>query len=104
MFNLISNAIKFKRDDTPEIHIKTMMQDDHVILSVEDNGIGIPKAEQETIFKMYKRLNHDVDGHGIGLYLAKKIVDATSGNITVESEHGKGSKFMIHFKAEEEPA
>jgi len=49
---------------------------------------------------MYGRLHQDVEGRGIGLYLAKKIVDATSGNITVESEPGKGSKFIISFKAE----
>ena len=50
------------------------------------------------IFDIYTRLNQDIDGQGIGLYLAKKIVDASGGNIVVESELGKGSKFMIHFK------
>ena len=49
---------------------------------------------------MYGRLHHDVEGQGIGLYLAKKIVDAAGGNIVVESEPGKGSKFMLYFKIE----
>jgi two-component system CheB/CheR fusion protein len=52
------------------------------------------------IFEMYGRLHHVVEGQGIGLYLAKKLVDAANGNIVVESEPGKGSKFLLYFKAE----
>jgi two-component system CheB/CheR fusion protein len=47
---------------------------------------------------MYGRLNHDVEGQGIGLYLAKKIVNAAGGNIMVESEPGVGTTFKIHLK------
>ena len=100
IYNLVSNAIKFQREESPVIDIETKKEGDTIVLSVQDNGIGIPKDDISTIFKMYGRLNNDVEGHGIGLYLAKKIVDATSGNIIVESELGKGSKFMIQFKAE----
>ncbi|SHF33867.1 ATP-binding protein [Pedobacter caeni] len=102
LYNLISNAIKFKGDQPPVIRIQTFREEETVILSVEDNGIGMSKGDLDRIFDMYGRLHQDVEGRGIGLYLAKKIVDATSGNITVESEQGKGSKFTISFKAEPE--
>jgi len=74
-----------------------------VVLSVQDNGVGIPKEDIPKIFEMYGRLNQEVEGQGIGLYLTKKIVDAAHGNMEVESIPGKGSKFTIHFKAEQEP-
>lgn len=100
VYNLISNGIKFKSDERPVINIHTTKQRDNVILPVQDNGMGIPKGDLDKIFNMYGRLHHDIEGHGIGLYLAKKIVDAVSGNIIVESVPGKGSKFIIYLKAE----
>jgi len=99
LYNLVSNAVKFKGDKKPEIHIRTAENGDNVIISVMDNGLGIPKDKLDKIFEMYGRLQLDVEGHGIGLYLAKKIVDAAGGNIIVESEPGKGSKFIIYLKA-----
>jgi len=102
VYNLVSNAIKFKRDDNPLIQIRSAREGDFVVLSVQDNGLGIPKAKLKKIFEMYGRLQQDIEGHGIGLYLAKKIVDAAGGNIIVESEPGEGSKFMIYLKAEPE--
>ncbi len=95
LFNLISNSIKFKRGEPLVINISTSIQDKHVILSVSDNGTGISKEDISKIFTLYTRLQKDVEGHGIGLYLAKKIVDASGGNILVESELGRGTKFII---------
>ncbi|MEO7214209.1 chemotaxis protein CheB [Mucilaginibacter sp.] len=102
VYNLVSNAIKFKSENTPVITIATSQEGDHVVLSVKDNGRGIPKGGIDKIFNMYGRLNQDVEGHGIGLYLAKKIVNAAGGKIVVESEPGVGSEFMIHLKMEAE--
>lgn len=102
VYNLISNAIKFRREESPVISIITRQEGDSVILSVKDNGKGIPKGGIGKIFDMYGRLNHDVEGHGIGLYLAKKIVNAAGGKIVVESEPGVGSDFMIYLKIETE--
>ncbi len=104
LFNLISNGIKFKGSERPVINISTSKEKDNIILSVQDNGIGISKNDCAKIFEMYGRVNYDIDGHGIGLYLAKKIVDAAGGNIVVESEMGKGCKFTIYLNAEPEPA
>jgi signal transduction histidine kinase len=95
LYNLISNSIKFKRGEPLVINISTSIQDKNVILSVSDNGTGIAKEDVSKIFTMYTKLRQDVEGHGIGLYLAKKIVDAAGGNIVVESEPGKGTKFTI---------
>ncbi len=102
LYNLISNAIKFRSNKAPVINIRTTREQEGLVLSVEDNGIGMDKEAIHTIFQMYGRLNQMVEGHGIGLYLAKKIVDASGGYIMVESEPGKGSKFIIHFKTEPE--
>lgn len=98
LFNLISNAIKFKRNEPPVINIHIKKDKDNILLSVEDNGIGIEKANTDKIFDIYGRLNSDKDGNGIGLYLAKKLVDAEGGNIIVESKPGFGSKFSIILK------
>ncbi|MBB6113052.1 two-component system, chemotaxis family, CheB/CheR fusion protein [Mucilaginibacter lappiensis] len=100
LFNLVSNGIKFNDSKTPLIHIDIAKNKEHIILSVQDNGKGIAKNEMDIIFDMYGRLHKEVDGQGIGLYLAKKIIHAASGNITVESELGKGSKFVIYLKTE----
>jgi two-component system CheB/CheR fusion protein len=97
IYNLISNGIKFKSDKTPVIEVRTFKEKESVVLSVKDNGIGMHKEDMVKIFDMYGRLHHQVDGHGIGLYLAKKIVDAANGNIVVESEPGEGSKFLVYF-------
>jgi len=97
LYNLISNAIKFKSDKIPVINIRTTNEKGTVVLSVQDNGIGMDKEGLDKIFDMYGRLHQHVEGHGIGLYLAKKIVDAANGNIIVESEPDKGSKFIIYF-------
>jgi two-component system, chemotaxis family, CheB/CheR fusion protein len=103
IYNLVSNSIKFKREEPPVINICTEKNGDNVLLTVEDNGMGMAKSDLNSIFDMYGRLHMDIEGHGIGLHLAKKIVDAAGGNIVVESEPGKGSKFMIYLKAEMEP-
>ena len=98
IFNLIANAIKFRSEQPPLIIIKTFLEKDEIILTVEDNGKGIPEAGLVKIFDMYGRLDASVEGNGIGLYLAKKIVDAAGGNLTVQSEIEKGTTFTLHFR------
>ena len=99
IYNLISNAIKYKRDLPPVINITTVKDGDNVIMTVQDNGAGIAKEKLHKVFEMYTRFSQDTEGNGIGLYLAKKIVDGVGGNIIVESEPGVGSKFIIHLMA-----
>lgn len=97
----MSNGIKFSNGSSPIIKINTRREIDYVVLTVEDNGIGMSKEELGRVFDMYGRLHHDIEGQGIGLFLAKKIVDAANGNILVESEPGNGSRFILYFQADE---
>lgn len=98
LISLISNAIKFKSSRNPEIVIRTERKEGFTILSVKDNGIGMEEAKIEYIFKMYRKLNSDIEGQGIGLYLVRKIVDASGGKVEVESQIDVGSTFKIYFK------
>lgn len=102
LYNIISNSLKFKRDEIPRIQISSSLEKKNVVIRVEDNGIGISKEDTSRIFDMYGRIHTDIEGKGIGLYLAKKMVNATGGQILVESEPGKGSKFTIYLKVTED--
>ena len=95
--NLISNAIKFHGDETPEIHISAQKTGSEWIFSVNDKGIGIDSKHQELIFGVFKRLHtrDEYKGTGIGLSICKRIVERHSGRIWVESEPGKGSTFYF---------
>jgi signal transduction histidine kinase/PAS domain-containing protein len=96
--NLISNAIKFKKEDIPpKINISAKKDDENreYIFSVLDNGIGIEKQYMERIFIIFQRL-HTMDeyhGTGIGLSIVKRIIERHGGRIWVESEFGKWSVF-----------
>jgi two-component system CheB/CheR fusion protein len=99
LYNLINNALKFKFPGrNPEIKITTNDLPDYTFLSVKDNGIGITKNKIESIFKMYNRLNDDIEGQGLGLFLIKKIIDASGGRVEVESEPGKGTEFKLFIR------
>ena len=97
LFNLVSNAIKYRSEDTPVVTIQTSIVGEFTTLSVQDNGTGIAESDIDKIFHKYHRLQPDHEGQGIGLYLAKKIIDAAGGSIRVESTRGSGSKFVIYF-------
>ncbi|PUZ29357.1 hypothetical protein DCC81_07845 [Chitinophaga parva] len=98
LYNLVSNALKFSGREPPKVHIHTRQEGKYVILSVEDNGIGIPQDGMKKLFTIYGRLDMNVEGHGVGLYLANKIIHAAGGDLKVESTPGKGSKFSFYFK------
>ncbi len=99
MLNLITNAMKFRHPERlPEISIKTEKKGEFIVLTIVDNGIGITQEEVDQIFKKYKRVNTATEGTGIGLYLIRKIVNASGGKIEVECAAGKGCTFKIFFK------
>jgi len=98
LFNLVSNSIKFRGEESPVIYILTKKEGDFIKFIVEDNGIGISQKGVERIFDIFGRLHQNIEGLGIGLYLAQKIIHASGGDIKVESELGHGTKFTISLK------
>jgi signal transduction histidine kinase len=98
--NLLDNAVKYSDGDRA-IKVKLDRSDGEASISVTDHGIGIPREEQERIFERFHRVStglvHDVKGSGLGLSLVRHIAQAHGGNVTVESEVGKGSTFTIHL-------
>lgn len=99
VYNLLTNAIKYHSPDrSPIIRIRTEKADNDILLSVEDNGLGIPDDKREKVFTMFKRLHKHVEGTGIGLFIVKRIIDNTGGRIDVESIPGQGTTFKILLK------
>jgi two-component system CheB/CheR fusion protein len=97
LYNLIANGIKYRSERPPVIMVRIAEEDNYTVLSVQDNGMGIDKHHLDTIFDKYTRLQTHGEGYGIGLYLTKKIVNASGGRILIESEPGKGSTFTIYL-------
>lgn len=95
--NIIGNAIKYRSEDKPEIHISAKFEGDHYLFSIEDNGIGIDSKHLERIFTIFKRLHteEEYEGTGIGLAIAQKIVHQFKGEIWAESKLGVGSTFYF---------
>jgi two-component system sensor histidine kinase KdpD len=97
--HLLENAVKYSATGSP-ITVSAEQTDDSVILSVADRGLGIDALEQGLIFdKFYRGQNHRsrVQGTGMGLAIAKAIVEAHRGNISVTSQVGQGSVFSVHL-------
>lgn len=98
--NLIDNAVKYRKQDDPlDIYIKTWNDSEHIYLSIRDTGLGIKKDNLKKIFEKFYRVHtgnrHDAKGFGLGLAYVKKIIDLHEGDIKVESDFGKGTKFTI---------
>jgi PAS domain S-box-containing protein len=95
--NLIGNAIKFRSDQPPQIHVSAQHIEDAWQFSVRDNGIGIEPEYTERIFVIFQRLHRRADypGTGIGLAICRKIVERHGGCLWIESEPGQGSVFYF---------
>ena len=96
--NLVDNAIKYSGEH-PVVNIRSSIENGTLIIRVKDNGIGIPKSYQESIFDTFFRVPtgnlHNVKGFGLGLSYVKKIMELHGGSITVHSEPEKGSEFIM---------
>jgi signal transduction histidine kinase len=98
--NLITNAVKFRHPERlPVINISAMALDDGVKVIVSDNGLGIPKEQQETLFSKYTRFHEHIEGTGVGLYLIKQLLDSQGGSISAVSEEGRGTTFTVFIPA-----
>ena len=97
--NLLSNALKFRGDQSPVIRVWAELKGEEWIFSVQDNGIGIAPEYQEKVFGMFSRLHSrsQYEGTGVGLALCSKIAQRHGGRIWVESDVGKGATFRFNI-------
>lgn len=95
--NLITNAVKYHRlnQEDPYVRIHMKRISGNVIISIEDNGQGIPAHSMTKIFDMFFRASQETDGTGLGLYIVREALAKIKGKIEVESEFGKGTTFTI---------
>lgn len=94
--HLITNSIRFRGSDAPRIRISAVRSDDEATFSFEDNGLGIDPRFHEEIFRAFRRLQgRQYPGTGVGLAIAKRIVEQYGGRIWVESEPDRGATFRF---------
>lgn len=99
IYNLTGNAVKYRhRGRKPKVVLRTTKTKEHILLIVQDNGLGINEENYSKIFEMFKRLHAHEEGTGIGLYIVKRILDNVGGKIEVTSEVGVGTEFKVYFK------
>jgi signal transduction histidine kinase len=100
--NLISNAVKYNRDNG-EVFVRITREGGHIVLSVRDTGIGMTKEETEKLFSDFVRIKNaktrNILGSGLGLSIVKKIAQLYDGSVSVESEPDVGSTFTATFSA-----
>lgn len=95
--NLIGNAVRYRHERAPEVHVEAKSSGDQWVVSVKDNGIGIEPQYFERIFQMFQRLHTRAEypGTGIGLSICRKIVERHGGKIWLESQPGMGTTFLF---------
>jgi light-regulated signal transduction histidine kinase (bacteriophytochrome) len=101
--NLISNAIKYSTPgQPPRIHVNAGLKDDAWLFSVSDQGIGIDPQYKDYVFQMFKRLDRELPGTGMGLAICQKIVERYGGRIWVESRQREGASFLFSIPVDPE--
>ena len=102
--NLLENAIKYTIEGG-KVEIDVKKDHNHLIVSISDNGIGVPKDQAKDIFVKFFRarnaVKQETDGSGLGLYITKTIIEKNGGSIWFESEEGKGSTFYFTVPLQE---
>lgn len=99
LYNLVSNAIKYRSHvRKPRITLTCWYEGEFFHLSVADNGLGIPANKLTQVFNLFQRMHVHVPGSGVGLYIVKRIVENSGGEISVESQEGEGSVFRLSLK------
>lgn len=98
VLNLISNAIKFTPDGG-RIDVRVAREDEDAIFSVSDSGPGIAEDELERIFERFSRLDEQMQGYGLGLYISRALITAMGGQIWAKSKVGEGATFCVRVPA-----
>jgi signal transduction histidine kinase len=100
IYNLLSNAIKYRHPDrAPRVRIACVHTGNQLVLTVQDNGLGVSEQQQIRLFQLFQRLHTHVEGTGVGLYMVKRIVEQANGRVTVQSQAGVGTTFTLVFPA-----
>lgn len=97
--NIIGNAAKYRKRDIsdPFVHIKAEHKNGVLHLQITDNGEGIPKESQASVFDMFYRGTNSAQGTGLGLYICKEILQKLSAEFSIQSEKDKGTRFLINL-------
>lgn len=94
--NLIANAIKYRSESPPRVHVSARTGGGGILLSVSDNGIGIDPKYHEQIFEPFRRLHsRSIPGTGLGLAICRRVIERYEGQIWVESDLGRGATFLF---------
>jgi len=100
LVNLVDNAIKYSPDGG-EVTVAVSAAGEHVRVSISDQGLGIPATEQSRIFEKFYRLDpvlsRGIGGSGLGLYISRELVQRMDGHLTVSSNRGEGSTFVVEL-------
>jgi signal transduction histidine kinase len=101
VYNLLSNAIKYQHPARqPVIRLRAEREAQTLVLTVEDNGLGLNEHQQGQLFGLFRRLHAHVAGTGVGLYMVKRMVENAGGTITVQSELNVGTTFCVRLPTE----
>ena len=93
--NLISNALKYRKPEAGEVKVTVHTSREEAFITIEDKGIGIEKKYQARVFEMFYRATDQKPGSGLGLYIVKEVVQKVGGEISLESEAGKGTRVRV---------
>jgi signal transduction histidine kinase len=100
VYNLLSNALKYHQpNQSPVIALRATRNGAHVVLTVQDHGLGLTESQQQRLFGLFQRLHTHVEGTGVGLYMVKRMVENAGGTIMVQSQPGQGTTFTITLLA-----
>ena len=103
--NLLTNSLKYVgKEDTPEIKVSFEQKEKFVKITLQDNGIGIPKGKEKEIFDIFRRMvsDDDYEGSGVGLAIVKKVIDRHGGEIAVDTNYTNGAKFDFTLPSNED--
>ena len=100
VYNLLSNAVKYRAFDRPcVVQVRAEPGPGGLVLTVQDNGLGMSEVQQRQLFGLFQRLHIHVEGIGVGLYITKRLIENAGGTITVQSQPGVGTTFTVTFPA-----
>jgi signal transduction histidine kinase len=96
VYNLLSNALKYRAPNRPaQVQVRAAQTEAGVVLTVQDNGLGMSEVQQRQLFGLFQRLHTHVEGTGVGLYISKRLVENAGGTITVQSQLNEGTTFTV---------